>query len=299
MTERRRRFAKLSSVVGALPMILVGFGLYVVGILYSVTLSFTNSKLMPQFTTFVGFDNYVQLWSEPRWLVSVENFLIFGVLSILLNMGIGFLLACCLDQRVRQEDTFRTILLYPYAMSLVVTGLVWQWMLDPGLGIQETVRQLGWSSFGFAPLTHPETAIYGILIAGVWQASGVTMAIMLAGLRGIDADIWKASRVDGIPTWKTYLFIALPMMKGAVTTAFVLQCVSVVRVYDLIVAQTDGGPGIATEMPAKFVIDLITKRQNVGLGMAAATLMLLPILLLIGLRGYFDWRRKRMQQRAA
>lgn len=299
MTQRRRRLARLSSVIGALPMILVGFGLYVVGILYSVALSFTDSKLMPQFTHFVWFDNYAQLWKEPRWMVSVENFLIYGLSAITLNMSIGLLLACCLDQRVRQEDAFRTILLYPYAMSLVVTGLIWQWMLDPGLGIQETVRQLGWTSFGFAPLTSPATAIFGILIAGVWQASGVTMAIMLAGLRGIDADIWKAARVDGIPTWKTYLFIAVPMMKGAVATAFVLQCVNVVRVYDLIVAQTDGGPGIATEMPAKFVIDLITKRLNVGLGMAAATLMLLPILLLIGLQVYFDWRRKRLQARAA
>jgi len=279
-------------------MIVVGFGLYVVGILYSVSLSFTDSKLMPQFRHFVGFDNYAQLWREPRWLVSVENFLIFGLLSIILNMSIGFLLACCLDQRVRQEDAFRTILLYPYAMSLVVTGLIWQWMLDPGLGIQETVRQFGWTSFSFAPLTDPGTAIYGILIAGVWQASGVTMAIMLAGLRGIDGDIWKAAKVDGISTWKTYVFIAMPMMKGAVATAFVLQCVNVVRVYDLIVAQTDGGPGIATEMPAKFVIDLITKRLNVGLGMAAATLMLLPILILIGLRGYFDWRAKLARARA-
>ncbi|HET7717200.1 MAG TPA: sugar ABC transporter permease, partial [Bauldia sp.] len=129
--------------------------------------------------------------------------------------------------------------------------------------------------------------------AGIWQGAGVTMAIMLAGLRGIDAEIWKAAKVDGIPTWRTYLFIALPMMRGAVATAFVLQCVGVVRVYDLVVAMTGGGPGYSTTMPAVYVIQLITVRQNVGQGMAAATMMLLPILVVIAIGGILLWRRNR------
>ena len=82
------------------------------------------------------------------------------------------------------------------------------------------------------------------------------MAILLAGLRGIDEEIWKAARVDGIPTWRTYLFIVLPMMRGAFATAFVLQCVGIVRVYDLVVAMTGGGPGISSTMPAVYVIDM-------------------------------------------
>ena len=279
-------------------MIAVGVGLYIVGIAYSVTLSFTDSKLLPKFDNFVGLANYERLWTTSRWLISVENIWLFGVLSIGLNMVLGFLLAAFMDRRVRQEDTFRTILLYPYAMSLIVTGLVWQWMMDPGLGIQSAMRNWGFAGFSFAPLTSPSTAIFGVVIAGVWQGAGVTMAILLAGLRGIDEDIWKAARVDGIPVWRTYVFIALPMMRGALATAFILQCVSVVRVYDLIVALTGGGPGIATEMPAKFVIDHITNRVNVSIGMAAATMMLLPILLLIGINLFADWRRKSAAQKA-
>ncbi|MEM9127703.1 MAG: sugar ABC transporter permease, partial [Pseudomonadota bacterium] len=176
-----------------------------------------------------------------------------------------------------------TIILYPYAMSLIVTGLVWQWMMDPGLGIQETLARMGLEGISFAPLNDPQTAIYGVVVASIWQGSGVTMAILLAGLRGIDDEIWKAARVDGIPVWAVYLFIALPMLGGSLATALILQCVSVVRVYDLIIAMTQGGPGIATEMPAKFVIDHISSRVNVSLGMAAAAMMLLPILVLVGI----------------
>ncbi len=178
-------------------------------------------------------------------------------------------------------------------MSLIVTGLVWQWALDPNLGLQTAVRKLGWESFTFAPLVDPQLAIYGLVVAGIWQGAGVTMAILLAGLRGIDAEIWKAAKVDGIPNWRAYLFIGLPMMRGSIATAFVLQCVSVVRVYDLVIAMTGGGPGYSTTMPAVYVIQLITVRQNVGQGMAAATMMLMPILLVVIIGGILMWRQNR------
>ena len=293
MAALRRRARNLNAIVGASPMIAVAVGVYVIGIAYSVALSFTSSQLFPDFSSFVGLENYARLWSTNRWIVSVQNIWLFGILSISINLLAGFLLAVFLDQRVRQEDAFRTIFLYPFAMSLVVTGLVWQWMLDPNLGLQQTVRNWGWESFSFAPLTNPETAIYGAIVAGIWQGSGVTMAILLAGLRGIDAEIWKASRVDGVPTWKTYLYVVLPMLGGSITTALVLETVRVVRVYDLIVAMTQGGPGIATQMPAVFVIEHITNRQNVALGMAAATMMLLPILVLLAVSWLPGWRRRR------
>ncbi len=210
----------------------------------------------------------------------------------------GYLLAVFMDQRIRQEDLFRSIFLYPFAMSLIVTGLIWQWMLDPNLGIENTLHNLGWTSFHFSPLVDPKTAIYGLVVAGMWQGSGVTMAILLAGLRGIDAEIWKAAKVDGIPTWRVYLFIALPMIRGSVATAFVLQIVGVVRVYDLVVAMTGGGPGIATNMPAVYVIQMITSSQNVGLGMAAAMMMLAPVVAVIAVIGIARWIASRREAAA-
>ena len=297
-SAKRKRSFNINAVIGLAPMFAVAFGVFVICIGYSVALSFTGSRLFPRFDDFVGLENYDRLWSNQRWLISIENLLIYGVLVIALNLALGFVLAACMDREVRQENALRTIILYPYAMSLVVTGLVWQWMLDPNLGLQRTFQGLGLDLAILSPLVDPATAIYGVVLAGIWQGSGVTMAILLAGLRGIDTDIWKASRVDGIPAWRTYLFVALPMIRGALATAFVLQAVSVVRVYDLVIAMTGGGPGIATEMPAKFVVDHISTRVNVALGMAAATMMLAPILFLVASVGTARWRAAKRRARA-
>lgn len=294
------RLSTLMSIFGTIPMIVTAVGVFVLCIIYAFVLSFTNSRIFPAFApeNFVGLDQYKRLWSTGRWLVSVNNIWFFGLLSIGANMTAGYLLAVFMDQRIKAEDWFRSIFLYPFAMSLVITGLVWRWILDPNYGIQATVRGLGFTEFAFAPLVNSGTAIYGLVVAGIWNGVGVTMAIMLAGLRGIDSEIWKAARIDGIPTWKTYLFIVLPMMRGAILTAFILQCVGVVRVYDLIVAMTQGGPGISTQMPAVFVIQHITDRSNVGLGMAAATMMLLPVIVLLGIQAFAQWRANQVKESA-
>ncbi len=294
---RRRRKFNYQSVLGTLPMIITAIGVFVICIIFSVIWSFTNSKVFPNFN-FVGWTQYQRLWTTDRWLISVQNVVIFGALSMVFGMVFGYLLAVFMDQRIKQEDLFRSIFLYPFAMSLVVTGLVWQWMFDPNLGIQAAVRQIGWTSFSLAPLVNKETALYGVVLGGLWNGVGVTMAIMLAGLRGVDSEIWKAAKVDGIPTWKTYLFIVLPMMRGAIATAFILQLTGVVRVFDIVIAMTQGGPGISTQVPAIYVIQHITDRANVGQGMAAATMMLLPVLLLIVVQGLLQWNAKRKQGRA-
>lgn len=299
MAQRRKiKWSQAQAILGSIPMIAVAVGVYVICILYSVVLSFTSSKLFPKFN-FVGLRQYERLWDSPRWQVSVENIWLFGALMIVFTSVFGYLLAVFMDQRIKQENLFRSIFLYPFAMSLVVTGLVWQWMFDPNLGLQAAMAHWGMDWFKFAPLINPELAIYGVIVSGLWQGTGVTMAILLAGIRGIDEDIWKATQVEGIPPWRTYLWIVLPMMKGAVATAFILQCVGVVRVYDLIVAITNGGPGIATQMPAMFVIEHISIRQNAGVGMAAATLMLLPIVILIAVRGFFQWRHAKLEKTLA
>src|SRR5690606_5835451 len=228
-----------------------------------------------------GLDQYERLWSTPRWLISIENLAIFGVLSLVFSLVIGFVLAALLDQKIRFENTFRTIFLYPFALSFIVTGLVWQWLLNPDFGIQGLVRSWGWESFTFDPLYNQEIVIYGILIAALWQGTGLVMCLMLAGLRGIDEDIWKAARVDGIPMWKTYLFIVIPMMRPVFITALVLIASGIVRVYDLVVAQTGGGPGISSEVPAKYVYNMMFEAQNLGQGFAASTMMLLSVLIVL------------------
>ncbi len=286
-----RLFRNLSAKIASVPMVLTALVIFVGGTAWTVFYSFTNSKLFPSFN-FVGFRQYEILWATPRWLQSVSNIWLYGAGQIGVSIVLGFFLAVFMDQRIRGEDAFRTIFLYPFALSAVSTGLVWQLMLDPIWGLQPAVRSLGFADFSFAPLSDGRTALLGMIVASVWNGVGVTMAILLAGLRGVDEEIWKAARIDGIPTWRTYVSIVLPMMRGTVATAVVLLVVSVVRTFDIVIAMTGGGPGISTQMPATYVIDNINAR-NVGHGMAAATCMLLPIAALVILQAILRWRAAR------
>lgn len=270
----------LNSKIASIPMILVAVVIFLGGTVWTVIYSFTNSKLLPR-AKFVGIDQYERLWDAPRWLISIQNLAIYGILMLVFSLVIGFVLAALMDQKIRFENTFRTIFLYPFALSFIVTGLVWQWVLNPDYGVQSVVRALGWSGFTFNPLYTSEIVIYGIVIAALWQGTGLVMCLLLAGLRGIDEDIWKAARVDGIPMWKTYLFIVIPMMRPVFITTLVIIASGIVRVYDLVVAQTSGGPGISSEVPAKYVYDYMFQAQNLGQGFAASTMMLITVAIII------------------
>ena len=273
-------FRNKTAKIAAIPMILTAMVVFIGGTGWTVVYSFTKSKLLPKLQ-WVGLDQYERLWSTRRWIVSIENLAIYGLSMLVLSFVIGFLLAALMDQKIRFENTFRTIMLYPFALSFIVTGLVWQWLLNPEFGVQAIVRDLGWESFTFDPLYNPDLAIFGVMLAAIWQGSGLVMVLMLAGLRGIDEEIWKAARIDGIPTWKTYLFIIIPMLRPVFITALVLITSGIIRVYDLVVAQTSGGPGLATEMPAKYVYDYMFRAQNLGQAFAASTMMLLAVLVVV------------------
>ena len=279
-TRPNQLFRNKSAKIAAIPMIVTALLVFVGGTIWTVVYSFTNSGLLPRLQ-WVGLDQYERLWTTRKWLVSIENLAIYGLCMLVLVFVIGFILAALIDQKIRFEDTIRTVILYPYALSFVVTGLVWQWMLNPEFGVQKVVRGWGWESFTFDPLYSADIAIYGVLIAGIWQGSGLVMVLMLAGLRGIDQDVWKASRVDGIPTWKAYIFVIIPMMRPVFVTTLVIVVTGIVKIYDLTVAQTGGGPGISTEVPAKYVYDMMFQANNLGQGFAASTMMLVTVALIV------------------
>ena len=275
---RRRR--AVAAQLALLPMAITVLGVYIGTVLWSIRISFSSSKIFPT-NDFVGLAQYQRLFNTERWIVSLQHIVVFGVLFIAACLVLGFLLAVFLDQRVRGENALRTVFLYPYAMSFVATGLVWQWMLNPELGIQSTVRALGLPGFEFDWIVSQDKVIYTLVIAAVWQASGLVVAVLLAGLRGIDEALWSAARIDGVPRWRYTLSVVLPQLGPAVGTAFVLLAVGVVKVYDVVVAMTQGGPGNASEVPAKFIMDNLFTRANVGLASAASTVMLLTVLALL------------------
>ncbi|MAJ75480.1 MAG: sugar ABC transporter permease [Candidatus Thioglobus sp.] len=282
----------LSSKIAALPMMFTSIGIFVIATLWTVYHSFTNSRMLPK-SEFVGLAQYERLWSSDRWYMSIENLAIYGACSLIFSLFIGFILAALLDQKTRFENTFRTIFLYPFALSFIVTGLVWQWILNPEYGVEKIIRSIGFESFVFNPLYNTDIVIYGILAAGLWQGTGFIMCLMLAGLRGIDQEIWKAAKIDGIPMWKTYIQIVIPMMRPIFITTLVIIAAGIIKVYDLVVAQTSGGPGISSEVPAKYVYDYMFSAQNLGQGFAASTMMLVSVLIVLIPFAYLQFGRRK------
>jgi glucose/mannose transport system permease protein len=280
MRSPRFRTGTLAATLALLPTALIVLFVFVGGTGWGGLISLTGSRMLANWN-FVGFNQYVSLFNNARWLTSLTNMVEFGVCFISSSLVIGFLLAILLDQKVKGENLFRTIFLYSYATSFIVVGLVWRWIFDPSHGIQDIVRDLGFASFTFDWIANQRMAIFTIVIAAVWHGAGLVMVIALTGIRGIDAEIWKALKIDGIPTWKAYLLVIIPEVRGSVITATVLMMIGVVRVYDLVVAMTNGGPGSATEVPAKFIVDNLFERQNIGLATAASTSLLLMLLAIV------------------
>jgi glucose/mannose transport system permease protein len=260
-------------------------------ILWTVYLSFTNSRMMPVYSL-VGFDAYARLWSQPNWYMAMKNLAIFGSLYIGICIVIGLGLAILMDQRIRGEGVLRPIFLYPMALSFVVTGTAWKWFLNPGLGLQHTMRSLGWESFTFDWLVNPDMAIYTVVIAGVWQASGFVMAMFLAGLRGIDGEIIKAAQIDGAPMTSIYRRIIIPMLRPVFLSAFIVLAHMAIKSYDLVIALTGGGPGNATELPSTFMYSYTFTRNQMAVGSASAVMMLMGITAIIVPYLYSELREK-------
>jgi glucose/mannose transport system permease protein len=245
-------------------------------ILWTTYLSFTKSRFMPV-TTLDGLRPYQRLWANPNWWTALENLAIFSVLYIGLATLIGLLLAILLDQKIRGEGILRTIYLYPMALSFIVTGTAWKWLLNPGIGIEKVVRDWGFTGFTLDWIVQPSTAIYCVVLAAIWQSSGFVMAMFLAGLRGVDNEIVKAAQIDGASTFQIYRRIIIPLMRPVFLSSFVILAHLAIKSYDLIVALTDGGPGTSTWLPAIFMYKMTFTRNEVALGAASAVMMLMTV----------------------
>ncbi len=250
-------------------------------IVFTAFLSFSGSKLLPDFSTWVGLNNYVRLFNHPNWITALKNLAIFSVLYIVICSFIGLALAIFLDQKIRGEGVLRPIYLYPMALSFIVTGVAWKWFLDPGIGLEHVVQSWGWESFSFRWIKDGKMAIYTIVIAAVWQSSGFVMAMFLAGLRGVDNEIIKAAQIDGASTLTIYRRIIIPLMRPVFLSAFVVLAHLAIKSYDLVVAMTDGGPGTATWTPALFMQKFTFGRNEMGMGAASAIIMMMMIFAII------------------
>lgn len=260
---------------------------------WTLYISLSNSSLLPTYG-FVGLDNYASLWANRRWNIAYNNLFLFSGFYIVGSMAVGLLLAILIDQRVRGEAAWRTIFLYPLAVSFIVTGTVWSWLYNPVDGIQALVRGFGWTSFSFALASDRHYAIYAVIITGVWQASGFAMALFLAGLRSVDQDLVKAAQIDGASTFRIYRKVLLPTIAPIFLAVAVIQIQFAIKTFDLVAALTKGGPGISTTFPAIYVYDLMFQRGQIGEGAAAAIMMLAALaVVLVPYSFWVVWRRRK------
>ena len=260
-------------------------------ILWTFYVSFTKSKMLPRYD-FWGIDQHFRLWSNPRWFTAVENLLIFTILFVVICILIGILLSILLDQKIRAEGFLRTIYLYPMALSFIVTGTAWKWMLNPTMGIEKLVTDWGFTDFTFDWLVSREMSIYTIVIAAVWQSSGFVMALFLAGLRSIDDEIIKAAKIDGASLYSIYITIILPMMRPVFMSSIVILLHISIKSYDLVIALTAGGPGTSSDMPAVFMTQMAFHRSEIGLASASAVMMFLTVLAVVVPYLYSELRRQ-------
>ena len=255
-------------------------------------LSLSASRILPNYD-FVGLTQYGTLFDSERFRVAMGNLALFGLLFIGGAMAVGVVLAVLLDQKVRGEGLLRTIYLYPMAISFIVTGTAWKWMLNPGLGLEHLMHQWGFESFSFGWLVDPDMAIYCVVIAGIWQSAGFVMALFLAALRGIDDSIIKAAQVDGASLPRIYWSIILPSLRPVFFSTLLVVSHLAIKSFDLVMALTAGGPGFATDLPATFMYAHAFTRGQIGLGAASATVMLATVAAIVVPYLYSELRAKR------
>ena len=261
-------------------------------VLWTAWISFTKSRLLPKYDL-AGFYQYFKLFTNDRWWVASQNLFIFGSLFILFCIILGLLIAILLDQRIRAEGALRTIYLYPMALSFIVTGTAWKWILNPGLGFERLVRQLGFTDFTFDWLVNSEMSIYTVVIAGVWQSTGFVMALFLAGLRGIDDEIIKAAQVDGASLPQIYWRIIIPSLRPVFFSAVIILSHIAIKSFDLVVVLTRGGPGYSSDVPATFMYAFAFTRNRLGFGAASAMVMFGAVMAIIIPYLYSELRIKR------
>jgi glucose/mannose transport system permease protein len=288
---QKHRLETLIPKLVVAPGLLLGFAFIYGFMIWNGVLSVTASRMLPNYE-WVGLAQYAKLWEMDRWWVALKNLAIFGIGYVGGAMALGVFLAVLLDQKVRAEGFIRTVYLYPMALSFVVTGTAWKWLLNPSMGLEKLMHDWGWENFSFGWLVDSEMAIYCVVIAGIWQSAGFAMALFLAGLRGIDESIIKAAQIDGASLPRIYWRIVLPALRPVFFSTLMVLSHLAIKSFDLIMALTSGGPGYATDVPATFMYAMSFTRGQIGLGAASATMMLATVAALVVPYLYSELRGK-------
>jgi glucose/mannose transport system permease protein len=282
----RRRFAlprgdMLVAILALLPS-LVAVAVFIYAfILWTGYISLVNwNDALPTYD-FVGLRNFQRLFETERFWLDLRNTSIFAAFFIVECLGIGFGLALLLDQKIKGESLFRTIFLFPFAVSSVVTGVAWRWLQNPSSGINALFdyARLGFLKWNW--YSDPRFGMVAVTVAATWQMSGYVMALYLAGLRGISADIREAAAIDGATGFALYRHIIIPLLLPVTLTAGIILGTYALRLFDITVVMTSSGTGFSTDTPALFMFQTTFQSNHFSQGSAIAFFMLLLALPLI------------------
>ena len=291
-----RKLTEWTPQLVLLPTLFAAAVYVVIFSLWTLWISVSQSTLLPNMA-YGGFGEYAALWQSKRWTVAYQNLFIFGTLYVLGSLFVGTLLAILIDQRVKFESMWRTIFLYPLAISFIVTGTVWRWIFHPQTGVEKALNDVGWLSAQFDWITDRDMALYVVVFTGIWHASGFAMALILAGLRSVDGDLVKAAQIDGASMPRIYRRVVLPTIWPIFVAVTVVLLQFAIKTYDLVVALTQGGPGVSTTVPAIVVYDLMFQRGQIAQGAAAAVMILAGLaLVLVPYVLWSGWRAKKEGQ---
>jgi len=267
---------------------IVAVGIFIYGFIgWTSFISFTKwNNVLPDYTL-AGFENYRKLFANMRFQIDLQNTLVFTVIFVIFSLLIGLLLAVLIDQRIKGEGIFRNLFLLPMAVSFIVSGVIWRWLFNPGsiqlgnIGINQLFEKIGLNFLICGWYTDPDIGIKAVAIAAIWQFSGYTMALYLAGLRGIPLELREAAAIDGASKWKIFYYITLPFLRPITFGAIIILGHISLKIFDLVVAMTGSGPAFSSDVPAFFMYDTTFRGNHFAQGASIAIILLLLVSLLI------------------
>jgi glucose/mannose transport system permease protein len=256
--------------------------------------SFSNWKGLAPNYNIVGFANYAYIFSQQEFWVSLQNNLILILLFVPSSILLGLFLAVLLDNKVRGEGVFRTLYLLPFALSFVITASLWSWMYNVRIGVVNTLlKQAGLGFLQLDWIGNPDIAMYSIILALVWQFSGYTMLIFLAGIKSIPESQVMAAEVDGARGFSIYRRVIIPQLKSSVLATFVVLMVFALKAFDFIYILTGGGPaGYSTSVLPLYMFKETFARDHYAYGAAVASVLFVLVLIVAVPYLYFSFRRR-------
>lgn len=267
---------------------IVAVGIFVYGFIgWTGFISLTKwNNVLPDYTL-VGFKNYRKLFANMRFQIDLNNTLVFTTIFVISCLVIGLLLAILIDQRIKGEGIFRNLFLLPMAVSFIVSGVIWRWLFNPGsiqmgnIGVNQLFEKVGLNFLICGWYTDPDIGIKAVAIAAIWQFSGYTMALYLAGLRGIPLELREAASIDGADQFQIFYHIILPFLRPITFGAIIILGHISLKIFDLIVAMTGSGPAFSCDVPAFFMYDTTFRGNHFAQGASIAIVLLLLVSLLI------------------